>query len=473
MSMCDLLLETGSAPHQLRIGVDGEPPPTRPFFTIHVTILGDVREEAIWWTALSPEQVGSLHPQEIKNIRDDSMYCAYICCEERYQYGNAPNIEALLLKQYFRVIENQVLLLPESEGQDERRKQIAQNLSPLFSEEGHESNLTSFEVVVFFVGVYLYFTQAMKGVSLIPISPGLSNDSVFDAVSNYLLERHNVEIPNRDAVERGTLHQPMFAIDFHQIIAPTEESAFKFALKMAHDFSTVIASERGDKPFHALTFILDRNTGNWRIVPTNFDLRGNILPTIFPHVNAQRIETLYPIIQSRPFARLVLELYVQSLAERDRSFRFLRQWTLLEMIADKRIIPTKTPLVHFDGSPILLDRGKPATTLQRADTKVYAYLRGGQVTSMLQQMPNGSTRVWEVSRGDIDLGGGVVRLWDSVAAAYAIRNDVAHEGRFDLQKQSKNDQDILCKELFTGGFLDFALENAVQSELSKNAEQPG
>lgn len=473
MSTHRLLIEKGSDSDKLRIGIVGKPIDSRPFLTIHISHMGEVREEIFWATSLSSDKIGQLLPAEIEEIKDGEIYCAYICSEEKNHFKiSFPNLNTLILKKYFRTNKGKILFLSEAESEIVINMQREKNISPLYAEDGHSPNAVAFEIVIFFAGIDLFHPSAMQGISLYPITPGLSNSSTYDAVFVHLLLRHNVKIPQGIEVPKEKLfYQPVFAIDFHQIFALTEASAFKFATTMAQDFSTIIASEKGDKPFPILSFILEHETGNWRINPTNFDFRGNLIPPLFPTINSEEIEKIHPILQTRPYARLVLELYVQSLAERDRSFRFLRQWSLLEMIADKEIPASGIPLLNLDGSTIPLESGTPLTT-GRKEGKVYAYLRSGSLPPTYQRMFSGQTKVLEGALAGIDQGGGVITLWQAIAASYKIRNDVAHAGRFDPSSKSKNDRDILCKDFYAGqfNFLENALENSVWREIFQGCE---
>lgn len=470
MNEYQILIEKNHTSGKIRIGVAGELLASRPFFTIHISHIGELRENVFWATALNPDQVGGFLPNEIEGIKDNEIYCVYVSSEESYQFGtSSPNFDALILKKYFKISEENVVLLSKSEGEAEYDKQRAKNISPLYAEDGHAKNATAFEIVIFFAGINIFHASAMKGISLYPILPGLSNISTHEAVFEYLQIRHNAIIPRGIELPKEKLfYLPMFAIDFHQIFAGSETSAFNFATTTAQDFSNIIASESGDKPYPVFYFILEHASGNWKASATNVDFRGNLLPPLFPSSNPERIEKIHPILQSNPYARLVLELYVQSLAERDKSFRFFRQWALLEMIADNEIKRSPATLLNLDGTNIHLESGDPLTT-ERKEGKVYAYLRIGSLPATYQGMLNGQTRVLEGALNGIDQGGGVITLWQAVAASYKIRNDVAHDGHFNPNKKSKNDRDSLCKEFFAGqfDFLGNALYHSVWREIFK------
>lgn len=474
MNFKRILIEPSNEPNRLRLGIDGVPSATHPFFTLHLYHLGEVREELLWWTALNPDQLGAPHPNEIDGLREGDTYCVYVATEESYQLRNAPNPETLILAQHFSIKNNKVVYLSDDAAVEIRRKMAENASSPMYAGDGHEPEARAFQVVVFYAGVSIHYESSSKGFTVRPVQPGLSNIAAFQAVADYLLMHHSATIPPEPELQPYLRHQPLFSITFHNVISASSDGALKFATQMAGDISTIIASERGDRPFPVLSFILDCTSGNYVISPTNFDLRGNFLPPLFADAHTGRVETLFPIIQSHSFARLILELYTQAQAERDRSFRFFRQWALIEMIADRKIKSTTIPLTNLDGSQINLGSGKPLNTT-RKEGKVYAYLRNGELPPIYQGTAGGSARILEGSKGYTSLGTNiekVVSLWAAVAAAYKIRNDVAHDGKFTPYKEPKDDREILCNEFYEGsyGFLGRALEFAVWREIMEHKQ---
>jgi hypothetical protein len=464
------MIERGSGPNKVRLGVAGEATLEKPFFTIHVNHLGKIREETVWCTALNIDQIGTMLPNEIDNVENGCLYCVHIGCSDSYAFSLSTDGRDAICTEYFIYNDGVIEKFDESRYKSERKSMASRNLSPLYAEDGHEAGSKAFEIVFFFAGVNIHFPSAMEGVSIFPISPGLSNESTFEAVRQYLLDSHTISIPFGGDLNDQLIYQPMFSVNFHKIVALTEQSAFAFATRFVQDISTIIASERGDKPFPVLSLILHHENGNWRIDSTKYDFRGNLLPPMFSSANMRRVEYVYPIIKSNPYARLIVELFVQSISERDRSFRFFRQWAILELIADRRITASSTPLLNLDQTQIKLGSGKTLTT-ERKEGKVYSYLRSGSLTAIYQGTHSGVTRVLEGSAGGVDQGGGVVTLWEAVAASYNIRNEVAHDGRFDISKTPRNARDKLSKEIYSGvfGFMDRATEYAVWKEIAQIA----
>lgn len=470
-----IIIEASIKPNQLRIGIEGTPSENHPFFTIHLFHLGEVREELIWWTALNPDQLGTPLKSEIENLHEDGLYCVYIATEETYQIRNTPNKCTLEFIQHFRFKNKGIHLIDEIGAIEARKKMAEKAISPMYADGGKDHNAKSFQVEVFYAGVSVHNSSSSSGFTIHPIHTKLSNINTFEAVSEYLIKNHAIIIPDRDQIKPYLNYKPLFSITFHNILSNTADNAIKFAEQTAVDIATIIASERGDRPEKILSLLIDKDSGNYILMPKNFDLRENLAPPLFENEHTQRIEKIFPIINKHPFARLILELFTQALAERDKSFRFFRQWSLLEMIADRKISPTETPLKNLDDSIIMLSKGKPLNT-KRKEGKVYAYLRGGNLPPIYQGTLSGSTDILEGSKGPQNFTTNTskfISLWEAVAACYKIRNAVAHEGIFIQNKEPKNARERLSSEIFDGhfGFLDHALAYAIWKEISEHKDR--
>ncbi len=135
-----------------------------------------------------------------------------------------------------------------------------------------------------------------------------------------------------------------------------------------------------------------------------------------------------------PFSKLLLQLYVQANSEEDPMFMFFRFWAILELLAKRAIPENSHHIADVRGERI---RGHNGDLIQtsKAEAKVYKYLfdqgAGGSYSSI--DTPNGPfTLIVEGVQAAPPLQGAGLRIsfWEFIEAAYAIRNGVAHEGRF-------------------------------------------
>lgn len=124
----------------------------------------------------------------------------------------------------------------------------------------------------------------------------------------------------------------------------------------------------------------------------------------------------YESLAQRPVVAFWVQLFTSAITEQRWDVRIFRLWSVLETIA-KRIVPAGEHVTRPDGAPIIDHKGKPATTSSPVG-RVYALLR--QVHAVLA-LPHELV----VCHPDH-------ALWDEVAAWYAIRNAVAHDGAWRL-----------------------------------------
>jgi hypothetical protein len=135
-----------------------------------------------------------------------------------------------------------------------------------------------------------------------------------------------------------------------------------------------------------------------------------------------------------PFSKLLLELYVQAISEEDPNFMFFRFWAILELLAKRAIPEPGHHIFDAHGERIRSSNGQLITT-SKAEAKVYKYLFdqgiGGSYGTFAT--PEGPfTLIVEGASVAPPLEGSGLRItyWEFILAVYAIRNGVAHEGRF-------------------------------------------
>jgi hypothetical protein len=163
---------------------------------------------------------------------------------------------------------------------------------------------------------------------------------------------------------------------------------------------------------------------------------GNVLAPFGATDIGAEVEKLTGAMMRAPFAKLLLELYVQAISDQDPMFRLFRFWSILELLA-KRAIPDSQHHIYYpNGERIqLVNRRREPITTSKAEAKVYKYLfdQGAFGLQASAQTSEGQFTVVvegaETTSPTPDPG---LRLtfWEFIQAAYEVRNSVAHEGRF-------------------------------------------
>lgn len=332
--MVDLIIEQGSGPGHIRIKINGEILKDRPYYTIHIARFGEAREDVIFSTGLYENQIGEFLDVNLDSHLDTDIYCVHVGAEPNYEWFiSFVNPSTTITHQFFSISENSVKLLSTEDGEKKRLEQLDYLNTPLYVAENIVES-KKFQIVMFCAGIHLYYRSPMKGVCLLPVEPGLSNSSVFEAFSDYLFNNHKIN-PEIFADQQYQRYQPTFAIHFSHVVSDTLDNAIAYVNEQTGYINSILSIDRGDKPYPLLTFWIDRDTGALGLIPKSTYSSAVISAPLIPSTSSDQIQKFYQIIKHDPYARLVLELYVQTIAERDHPYRFLRQWSLLEFIADK------------------------------------------------------------------------------------------------------------------------------------------
>lgn len=442
-------------------------PPEMHYVAIHIFHFVETRQNRVWSTLIPAENIGEIFNAKIDDLIDGEIYGAYIgfTAENTIHLLHQPNFLPFVV--YFKVEKGTVHYLEEEKIHQIFSNQLAAQEAPWIVGEVDPSITTTFNVVIFFTGIDIHIPSQMKGVRFHPIPSGLSNKTTFDAVRNFLSLQLGVQVPEDIGPNEGLQFQPLYAVEFCKVIANSEKEALEYSSKLGYDISTIITVERGDRPSPLLTFIRNETSGTWRTIPTRYDYRGNLLPPM-SEVSII-VEQHLQIIRTQPRSRLVLELYVQSVAERDRSFKFFRQWSLLETIADNNISANSNSIFNIDGTEINLNSGKALTT-SRKEGKIYVYLRQTELPQILQGMPDGTVSYIEGAKVSNFAAAEKFTLWEAISASYKIRNEVAHEGSFRIRHDATDKIQKLANRFFAGEF-DFlcnAVECAVWEEFYRS-----
>jgi hypothetical protein len=446
--------------------VDIDLPSGMNFVAIHIFHFGETRLNSVWSTFIPAENIGKIFESKIENLIDGEVYGVYIGFSENYVINLFHRPNSLPFVTYFTIKECAVDYLPESRIQEIFSNQLTAQETPWIVEDIDSPLNSNFKVVIFFTGVDIHIPSEMKGIRFFPITSGLSNKSIFDAIRNFLSLEFSAQVPEEIGPDEGLKFQPLYAVELCNILARSEAEALKFSDKLGYDISTILTVERGDRPSPLLTFIRNETNGTWRTIPKDYDFRGNLLPPM--QEVSIIVERLLHIVRNQSRSRLVLELYVQSIAERDRSFKFFRQWSLLETIADNNIITSDLPVLNLDGTEIKLSSGKALTTA-RKEGKVYAYLRNSTLSPIRQGMSNGKVSQIEGAKKSSWPADEDFTLWEAISASYKIRNEVAHEGAFKVKSETQDRLQILANRFFSGefDFLHHAVDRAVWAEFHR------
>lgn len=326
------------------------------------------------------------------------------------------------------------------------RRRAAYMRQPIKTTKAEENtpSVKQFRVLIFGVGCLLHATQQLEGYSIRPLGTGLSHRRMHEIV-NTALEEEEIEglefrEETEEQFERST---PVFRVLYTTVEAVDHNDALDHCRAHANLLFQILGLDRGQMPREFACVASEYGSNRrWHLYQMP-GYRGNLLSDFNPVSTANRIERLLPKLQGDPFTRLLIKTYADATAELDYGFSLLRYWSVMELVADKNIAKDGAALTHPNGTPILNRKGNPKTTNSKHG-RVYVYiLANGAFKEHGTYTENGSQKSYIVGGESSDpaytLTTELIPLWDLVRAVYAIRNAVAHEGQFDLDKAMTGD----------------------------------
>ena len=334
-----------------------------------------------------------------------------------------------------------------------------------------------FRVLIFAVGSVLHSVQQLEGFKVVPLKGSMSHRPLLDIANSYLTSAKLPPLPFKKEVElRFEGGSPSIVLDYHDVWARDFEDAFVYCRQHSDLVFLAIGLNRGHVPREFGGVAFDRTTGECQYYFHAPWHRSNLVPDFSPSAVGNAIETTLPRLISNPFMMLISRSFAEARSEERVDFQVLRMWTILELAADRHVAKDNTPLTHPNGSPITKPNGKPETNQSQVG-RVYSYLRTvGPMSSVSSWTDETGTHVLiqggDTSHPQYQPGASVYSLWEMVKSGYAIRNYVAHEGRFDptIAKQGDHYQQLAAAAFEIGrpGIIQF-VESAAQQVLWKEA----
>jgi hypothetical protein len=197
---------------------------------------------------------------------------------------------------------------------------------------------------------------------------------------------------------------------------------------------TILSYEKGQRPKQYATIVVSPTE---KLLWQAFHFPGyggNLLSDFSPSSSAEYIEEILPLMQKSPWVELLMRSLADAASEDNPNVAFLKLWSILELVAKKRITSNIDAVVFPDGSQIYYEPDKPVTTAKSLG-KVYSLLFS---LNLAPSVVNSGKKkmIFETYQDarenpNLDQETEIIPLWDVVRAAYEIRNSTAHSGLFD------------------------------------------
>jgi hypothetical protein len=328
---------------------------------------------------------------------------------------------------------------------EKQRKEFSNRPHTTDSANTSGGPVVTFMVMIFAVGCLIHARQQLEGYTISPTGAGLSHKRLLDIMNSELAKEEFEPLPYQAELEeqfaRGT---PTIAIKYACVRAVSHDDALDYCRTHSRLIFELLGRNQGQIPreFGGVAFEIG-SANRWQFIEMP-GYRGNLVSDFSPAALAKSIERSLPILETNSFARLLTRVFAEATGETDFGYRFLRFWTVLELVADRKIVKDGSPLMHPNGRSILNSNGNPETTNSKRG-RVYQYiLQNGSFTTTHSYQDNDANRTMivagDVSNPNFKPGSEVFSLWEMVRAAYAVRNSVAHEGHFDAATALAGDQ---------------------------------
>jgi hypothetical protein len=292
------------------------------------------------------------------------------------------------------------------------------------------------QVIYLFSGLLVHAPQHCEGHSILPYGEGLPPTSIHMALNAFSVPAFNVawDLTPQQTAEFSS-QRPLAAVVLHTIGAQNVEAAMQGVRRLVDDIALALAFDRGFAPEPFACIVAEHGAGltMWLLHRL---YTGNLLAPFGATDIGAEVERLTGAMMCAPFAKLLLELYVQAVSDRDPMFQLFRFWSILELLAKRAVPGSKDHIFYPSGERIrLANRSRDLVTTSKAEAKVYKYLFDQRAFGLQAsaQTPEGQfTVVVEGPEPTSPTPNTGLRLtfWEFIQAAYEIRNSVAHEGRF-------------------------------------------
>lgn len=304
----------------------------------------------------------------------------------------------------------------------------------------------NYKVLIFGVGCLVHSIQIMEGYMLHPLEQGYEYTHMLDAVNSFLTPHYGINLGSVDSIKRTfSSSTPLFVIEYKNVNALDHSDAGRYCTLLSENIFTVLAYEKGQRPNHFSSVIIDSTTNEiWQAF--HFPgYRGNLVSDFNPSSTADSIERILPKIYSSPWIDLLMRIYADAESEQNPYYACLKFWSIIEMIAKNEITDNTIELTHPNGNEVL-DFGGNIVKTKSTLGKVYKYVLDSRLPpSIINNGQDGSKLIFEsyedaANNPNNDANTTIIRLWETISALYEIRNSTAHSGAFDVDSAKQGSE---------------------------------
>jgi len=299
-----------------------------------------------------------------------------------------------------------------------------------------------FRVQIFAIGSLLKDIQELEGITIYPLSHGLSYVNMNDVVNEHLLKMTTCKLPYNEKIDNDYKRStPMFVIDYLQVNAINYDDALKYCYGKSEAIFSILAFDKGQRPKLFSYVAIDQKTGECNYGFQFPGYSGNLVSDFSPTSTANQIDKIEPLLKDHWF-RFLFNSYSNAINEVNIDIKYFRLWAILELIAKKEVPISDTELVDAKNKIIKYQNNDSAKTNKTFGKIYFLIFTSGYTQSTVSSSIPGQEYhiVFETSDyQEVPINGEKLTLWQTLNALYAIRNATAHEGEFLVEKMKIGD----------------------------------
>jgi hypothetical protein len=336
-----------------------------------------------------------------------------------------------------------------------------------------------FRVQIFAIGCLLKNIQELEGITIYPLSNGLSYVNMNNVVNEHLHKMFSYKLPYNEKIDddykRST---PMFVIDYLQVNAIDYSDALKYCYDKNEAIFSILAFDKGQRPRLFSYVVIDQQIGECNYGFNFPGYSGNLISDFSPTSTANQIDKIEPLLRKDHWFKFLFESYSNAINEANIDIKYFRLWAILELMAKKEVSMSNIELIDTEGEVIKYQNGDTAKT-NKTLGKIYHLIFTSEYTQSTasSSIPGKEYHIvfeaGEYQKAPKD--GEKLTLWQTLNALYAIRNATAHEGDFVVEKMKKGDwKQKLAAKYYLGYFdillnqLESMVKYLIKSKIDQN-----
>lgn len=285
-------------------------------------------------------------------------------------------------------------------------------LQPLGEREA--SGSLEHRVICIIEGLYMTRRMRLPGAVIVPV-PERSGASEERLIINGLLKREGfvTQLPLETWRSQSEARSPLTMVICPEVWAPSYEAAGELVRDLRDRVIALMAMNRNATGRPLCIVIEQRQPDNkavskWALESQHY--AGNLAGGFVSGESQEDLLRQERAIEKDPLLKLCCDLYGEALSERSEDARYLRFWSILELLSGARM-PSNQVVRLRDGSPWPNSR---AETTRFASARVYQYLAVVLAQKQIDE------RSFVAPAAD---------LYEAVRVWYARRNATGHYGR--------------------------------------------